>query len=193
MKKPENYVLAFDLGVSSGVALASYSDDKPFDLVEAWQFGNGVQGLLDWLEGNLVQENWLVPAYVKVGDFGAPLGRTTIVCEKFTPRSALTLKGSIPLVGEGVLIGQGLMPPYDPQIDRWMHPARQYSTFGGKDLADKKKTARRRLKDFGWYKMPKELGAPDSDDAMSATLHALSYVLHTERHKPTFDLISPEV
>lgn len=173
------HVLTFDPGVSSGVALASYSDDTPFDLVEAWQFGNGVQGLLDWLN------------YHEILYSG--LDNLTVVCEKFTPRSSLTLKGSIPLVGEGVLIGRGLMPPYDPQIVTWQAPARQYSTFGGKDLADKKKTARRRLKDLGWYRMPKDLGTPDSDDAMSATLHALSYVLHTERHKPTFDLISHKV
>lgn len=187
------YVLAFDPGVSSGVALATYSDDEPFDLVEAWQFGGGVQGLLDWIEENLVQENWLVPAYVKVNDFGAPLGRTTIVCEKFVPRSALTLKGSIPLVGEGVLIGRGLMPPYDPQIDTWQAPARQYTPFGGKDLADKKKTARAQMKRLGFYKMPRDLGTPDSDDALSASLHALSYVLHTKKHRPTFDLISGDV
>lgn len=170
------YVLAFDPGISSGVALASYSDDEPFDLVEVWQIGNGIEGLLDWLND------------YEVLRFG--LDNLTVVCEKFTPRTALTLKGSIPLVGEGVLIGQGLMPPYDPQIDTWQAPARQYSAFGGKDLADKKKTARRRLKDLGWYRMPKELGTPDSDDAMSATLHALSYVVHTLKHKPTFDLIS---
>src|SRR5690625_1245292 len=171
--------LVFDTGVSFGVALSSYSDDKSFDLVDAWQFGNGVQGLLDWLNDHEI--------------LYSGLDNLTVVCEKFTPRSALTLKGSIPLVGEGVLIGRGLMPPYVPQIDTWQAPARQYSAFGGKDLADKKKTARRRLKDLGWYRMPKELGTPDSDDALSASLHALSYVLHTKKHRPTFDLISGDV
>lgn len=112
------------------------------------------------------------------------------MCEKFVPRSSLTLKGSIPLVGEGVLIGRGLMPPYDPQIDTWQAPARQYTPFGGKDLADKKKTARAQMKRLGFYKMPRDLGTPDSDDALSASLHALSYVLHTKKHRPTFDLIS---
>lgn len=183
------YVLAFDPGVSSGVALASYSDDEPFDLVEAWQFGGGVQGLLDWLEDHIPSGRFMV----KKREWGFSLPLATIVCEKFVPRSSLTLAGSIPLVGEGVLIGRGLMPPYDPQIDTWQAPARQYNTFGGKDLADKKKTARRRLKDLGWYRMPKELGTPDSDDAMSATLHALSYVVHTLKHKPTFDKISGSV
>ena len=42
-----NYVLAFDPGKSSGVALLSYSETEPARLVKAWQFGNGVQGLID--------------------------------------------------------------------------------------------------------------------------------------------------
>lgn len=180
------YVLAFDPGVSSGVALASYSDDEPFDLVDVWQIGNGIEGLLDWLDEHIPDQG----SPVKKKEGAKSISLATIVCEKFVPRTALTLKQSIPLVGEGVLIGRGLMPPYDPKIDLWQAPSRQYSTFGGKDLADKKKTARRRLKDLGWYRMPKELGTPDSDDAMSATLHALSYVVHTLKHKPTFDLAS---
>src|SRR5690625_5826641 len=123
---------------------------------------------------------------VKKREWGFSLPLATIVCEKFVPRSALTLKGSIPLVGEGVLIGRGLMPPYVPQIDTWQAPARQYSAFGGKDLADKKKTARRRLKDLGWYRMAKELGTHDSDDALSASLHALSYVFDQIRRQTTY-------
>lgn len=182
------YVLAFDPGVSSGVALASYGTDEPFDLVDVWQFGDGVQGLLDWLR-NHVWESY-PEAVVSWSDGEVAFSKVTVVCEKFVPRTTLTLKGSIPLVGEGVLIGQGLMSPYTPQEARWQAPSRQYSPFGGTDLANKKKTARAQLKKLGWYRLPKELGTPDSDDAMSATLHALSYVLHTVKHRPTFDLIA---
>lgn len=189
----KKYVLAFDPGVSSGVALASYSDSDPFDLVEVWQFGDGIKGLLFWLRCHIWDNYPDAGESLREGETLIDLDLIDIVCEKFTPRTALTLKGSIPLVGEGVLIGRGLMPPYDPQIDAWQAPARQYSTFGGTDLADKKKVARRRLKEFGWYRLPRELGTPDSDDAMSATLHALSFVMHTVKHKPTFDLISQKV
>src|SRR5690625_5402079 len=93
------YVLAFDPGVSSGVALATYSDDEPFDLVEAWQFGNGVQGLLDWLEDHIPSGRFMV----KKREWGFSLHLETIVCEKIVPRSALTMKCTIPLMGEGVL------------------------------------------------------------------------------------------
>lgn len=185
-----NYVLAFDPGVSSGVALASYGEDEPFFLENVWQFGDGISGLLAWGRKHLQDGYPFSGDVLSFEGFEVPLEEITVISEKFVPRTSLTLAGSIPLVGEGVLIGWYLMPPYDPQSDVWQAPARQYSPFGGKDLADKKKTARARLKELGWYRMPKELGTPDSDDAMSATLHALSYVLHTVKHKPTFDLIS---
>ena len=55
------YVLAFDTGKSSGVALLSYSETEPVRLVKAWQFGNGVQGLLDWLENQYPSSGWLLP------------------------------------------------------------------------------------------------------------------------------------
>lgn len=170
------YVLAFDPGVSSGVALASYSDDKPFDLVEAWQFGNGVQGILDWLNDHRI--------------FLSGQDNLTAVCEKFVPIPgrgfSQSLDSTIPLVGEGVLIGQGLMSPYNPQSDRWQRPHVMYQ-HGGKNLSERKKKSRAFLKENGMYKMPRELGTKDSDDAMSATLHALYFITHTLKHKPTFD------
>lgn len=45
-----NYVLSIDPGLSTGIALLSYEEDSPAELVEGWQFGSGVAGLLGWLK-----------------------------------------------------------------------------------------------------------------------------------------------
>lgn len=43
-----DYVLSFDTGLSTGIALIGYSDDAPPTLEDAWQFSGGVAGLLAW-------------------------------------------------------------------------------------------------------------------------------------------------
>lgn len=43
------YVLSIDPGLSTGAALISYEEDKAPELVEGWQFGAGVVGLISWL------------------------------------------------------------------------------------------------------------------------------------------------
>lgn len=52
-----NYVLSIDPGLSTGIALLSYEDDSPAELVEGWQFGGGVAGLLGWLKRHY-REGW---------------------------------------------------------------------------------------------------------------------------------------
>ena len=42
------YVLSIDPGLSTGVALLSYEEDSPAELVKAWQFTGGVSGLTAW-------------------------------------------------------------------------------------------------------------------------------------------------
>lgn len=43
-----DYVLSIDPGLSNGVALLSYEEDAPAELVKAWQFTGGVAGLTAW-------------------------------------------------------------------------------------------------------------------------------------------------
>lgn len=43
------YVLSLDPGVSTGIALLSFEEDSPAELVQGWQFGNGIRGLTGWL------------------------------------------------------------------------------------------------------------------------------------------------
>lgn len=182
------HLLTFDPGKSSGIALGTYSDTEPYRLVKVWQISGGIQGLLEWLDQHWDTERkaWKSSgeAYIDEGHF------LTVVAEKFVPIPGggfnQGLDSSLPLVGEGVLIGRGLMPPYTPSEKRWQRANAQYRQ-GGKDRADKRKKSRAFLKKHNMYFTGKQLGQPDSEDAMSATLHALNYMTHVLHHKPTWD------
>lgn len=185
------YVLSFDPGVSNGVALGRISEDTPYELVNAWQFRGGASALRDW-----IHQWWDVyysnPNHLQFNT-GTTIWDLTVISEKFTPLQgkgfSLTMDAVEPLRGEGVLIALDVMPDYEPGSKVWQRPNEMYFC-GGSKLAEKKKLSRKFLKDTGNYRMPRVLGTPDSDDAMSATLHGIAYVMKTLKHKPTFDLIS---
>lgn len=187
----DKYVLAFDPGKSSGVALLSYTDSAPARLVRAWQFGNGVQGLLDWLENHYPNSGWLLP-YSPDSEAERLFwsSEVVVVSEKFTPLQgkgfAQTLDSTLPLVCEGVLIAYWIMPVYDSKDKRWQRPNAMYRQ-GGKDKAEKRKRSKQFLRDHGLYVTGSDLGQPDNEDAVSAILHGLSYITHTLNHRPTWD------
>lgn len=180
------FVLAFDPGKSTGVALGSYSDTNPYRLERAWQFSGGISGLLGWLGEHIKGDRF----FVEPRESAITLSLVTVISEKYSPIPGggfnQSLDSTLPLVGEGVLIGWGLMPPYTPSEKRWQRPASMYR-HGGKNLAEKKKKSRAFLKKHGLYVTGSQVGQPDSDDAMSAILHALNYLTHTLHHKPTWD------
>ena len=117
----------------------------------------------------------------------------TIIAEKFTARNtrgfSYTTASLEPLRGEGALIALGLMPDYTPKEKRWRDPGVQY-LVGGKDKADKKKRQHKFLKDSGFYRTGKDLGAPDADDARSAMGHGIAYLAREVGNKAAYDLIS---
>lgn len=169
------YILSFDPGVSTGVSLVEVPENEPASVVSGWQFTGGPVALLEW-----------------VSSHRELLGSVDHVCvEKFKPIShsnyALTLSSVTPLVCEGVLLATGVIPTY-PEWSGFRKPGDHY-VVGGASLADKKKRLRKFLKDTGNYRMPKELGTPDSDDFVSATGHAFAYAIKELKHKPTFDLV----
>ena len=184
-------MLSFDLGKSSGVALLAYNETEPVRLVKAWQFGNGVQGLLDWLENHYPNSGWLLP-YSPDSEAERLFwsSEVVVVSEKFVPVPgkgfAQSLDSTLPLVCEGVLIAWEIMPVYDSKEKRWQRPNTMYM-YGGSTLAEKKKRAREFLKKHGLYVTGKELGAPDNNDAVSAILHGIAYVVKTLEHRPTWD------
>ena len=52
------YVLSIDPGLSTGVALLSYGEDSPVELVEGWQFTGGVAGLIQGVERHYRGPSW---------------------------------------------------------------------------------------------------------------------------------------
>ena len=187
------YVLSIDPGLSTGVALLSYGEDSPVELVEGWQFTGGVAGLIQWVERYYRGPSW----GWQFSPGGRPYFPVRVVAEKFTARNtrgfSYTTASLEPLRGEGALIALGLMPDYTPKEKRWRDPKLQY-LVGGKDLADKKKRQHKFLKDNGFYRTNKDF--PDSplkdgaDDFRSAASHGLASLARELHHKPTFELLS---
>lgn len=184
-----DYVLSIDPGLSTGVAMISYEDDSPAELVMGWQFTGGVTGLLEWIKG----------------DFDTPLESVqlktirpmTVIAEKFTARNtrgfSYTTASLEPLRGEGALISLGLMPDYTVAEKRWRDPKYQY-LVGGDSLPDKKARMHQFLKESGFYRTNKDF--PDSpkkdgaDDFRSACAHGIAYIARELHHRPTFDMIA---
>lgn len=180
------YVLSIDCGLSTGIALLSYEDDSPAQLVKGWQFTGGVAGLLEWWE-DLQGIPFTSPCAVIFED------ETRVIAEKFTARAtkgfSYTTSSLEPLRGEGALIALGLMPDYTVAEKRWLDPGRQY-LVGGKDRADKKKRQHRFLKESGFYLTGKDLDAADADDVRSAMAHGIVYIMRDLKHKPTWDMVN---
>ena len=170
-------IISLDPGESSGAAVLSYGDYAA-ELVDAFQVSGGVTGFLALLD--------MLREYE---------GQGTWICEKYSPRPSTatafqqSLKTSLPLVCEGVLIGRGLMPVYTPSEKRYRDPSLQYFS-GGSGKAERKKRQHKFLKDNGFYKTGKDFGSPDADDFRSAASHGLAYLARELHHKPTFELLS---
>lgn len=191
-----NYLLSLDTGISTGVSLLSYTQDTVPVLEGAWQFSEGITGLLRWLRKDYVSydlpinptlEEWT--AAIDDPDWAYPV--VTVIAEKFTARATKGFNYRTDslesLRCEGALIALGLMPDYSPKEKRWRDPSLQY-LVGGKG-AEAKKRQHRFLKESGYYRTGKDFGTPDADDARSAIAHGLAY-LAREGHTPTFGLIS---
>lgn len=189
------YVLSIDTGVSTGIALLSFEEDSPAELVQGWQFTGGVAGLLQWF-GQYTEDSpfftgWTLPEIGEVGFYydEAP----TVVAEKFTARNtrgfSYTTASLEPLRGEGALIALGLMPDYTLAEKRWRDPGLQYFA-GGSGKAERKKRQHAFLKANGFYRTGKDFGTADADDFRSSAAHGINYIARELKHKPTFSMIS---
>lgn len=169
-------ILSIDPGLSSGLALGERSETEPYRLVKTWQFSGGVAGMLQWLDENhdLQWDDW--------------------VCERFTPIShanySLTLASVEPLAVEGALMARGVIDRNDTK--RMRRPQEMY-IFGGDTLPEKKKKAYAWLKANGMYVTGKTVGQPNADDARSAIMHGISYLVRVEKHEPTWRLLTGTV
>lgn len=181
------YLLSFDPGMSTGVALIEYGDDLPATLVEAWQFSGGVQGLDTWIGEEVTRLSaWGPDLDLAVGvSLQAKYG-DHIICERFTARPtagfSYTTASLEPLECQGLLKAYGLMP-FDMTDDRWRDPKIMYFA-GGTDKAEKKKRMHAWLREAGFYVTGKQLHAPNADDARSAIAHGIAF-LRGIKHGPT--------
>lgn len=172
--------IAIDPGVSTGIVTFTWSDDQPYERTSVMQVTDGAEGLADWLEKHevrysLARKRWLFRE--------RPID--AFVMEKFTPHEnaghALTERSVEPLRCEGVVIAAG----HSRQHVHWQQPAAQYFS-GGTTPAGRKKASREFLKTHLLYLTGSQVGQPDADDAISATLHSIAYMRRI-RHLPTLE------
>jgi hypothetical protein len=80
------FLLTFDPGKSTGIALGEYSDTEPYTLLQVWQTQNGLTGVLEWL-----------------GEYYGMAEDDEVVSEKFVLRKHNFLPDTEPLRIEGAL------------------------------------------------------------------------------------------
>jgi hypothetical protein len=182
-----HYGVSIDPGLSSGACVFTWGDSSPLKIIKVWQISDGAVGLAEFLDGMGIRVGTGRGMTAKM--FIGKLALDAMVVEKFTPRVnegfSHTRASVEPLRGEGVLIGRG----FDGFI-QWAEPSQQYF-MGGEGLKAKKKSAREFLKLHGMYVTGKDVGRRDADDAISATLHAVSW-LRRKRHMPTIEALFKE-
>jgi hypothetical protein len=178
--------LSIDPGKNNGICLFHY-DEGGFGIVKLWQFLGGAERLHQWLNGHDFDTDGGL--WMRLDDELIHLD--ALVVEKFTPHDnegfSLTLDSVEPLVGEGVLIAHDLKP-----FITWRQPSQQY--FMGdprNDLKTKKRLAKEFLETNNLLPKGVEFAYKDANDAISATLHAISW-LRKVKHGPTLDQLFPE-
>lgn len=189
---PQTTLVTIDPGLSTGVAIGTFSDTEPYNRTHAFQIEGGLRGFLDnfWFEYDYMYADYRL----EVGGtydcrYDVEDEMPVFVAEKFTPRAGQgfshTLASTEPLRIEGALIALNLMPDYQKAEGnaRWQQPAQQYFC-GGSGVTEKRKRAKAFLKEHGLYLTGKDVGQKDAEDAISATLHALAY-MRSMKHMPT--------
>lgn len=159
-------LLSIDPGLSSGIALGTYSPTEPYRRIASWQPRQGALGFVDWWRTER-------PEYDE------------IVCERFTVRQPLAHDAAEPLRVEGWLIGEGIMPPYP--APGWQEPSSMYFMANLSDpLRVKRRKAQDWLKRFGLWTTGKQFTHTDGADVNSATLHAIVAMRRSD-HRPTLN------
>ena len=163
-------LLSIDPGMSSGIALGTYSVTEPYRRIASFQPRGGARGFADWWMAERPEHD-------------------EIVCERFSVRQALAHDAAEPLRIEGWLIGEGIMPPYPSS--HWSEPASMYFMALHSDpLKVKKAKAQAWLKRYDLWATGKQFTHTDGADVNSATLHAIS-ALRKSNHIPTMRAYFP--
>lgn len=203
--KTEKFLLSIDLGLASGASLWRYSENEPAEMIQGWQILGGYTGLNDWIQGNTYpyMEGATVWLYGKgkdreIGEFGTDYRShedLTIIAEKWIPYPTRghspTLESTYPLVLEGVLIHEGLMPEHPHP--NWRRSSLQY-WMPGANAKIKRKAQENWLKETtDLFRTAGQMGVKhkDAQDYLSSVYHALSWFRSID-HNPTMACYWPQ-
>lgn len=96
------YTLSIDPGMATGIALGSFTDTTPWELVDRWIVKGGVEGFIHW--------------YYAVAPVQALMGRW--VSERFVLRDNDFIANCEPLRIEGAMLAFGLNPIFQLRTDK---------------------------------------------------------------------------
>lgn len=200
MARKMKTLISIDCGMSTGIAVGTYSDEQPYELTHAYQIEGGVEGFLrvvsyytvdddfsnaygetffsvDTMRGFEGFVHWHTATFDDDGS-----SNTVFIAEKFTARGganqfAYRTEALEPLRVEGALLALGIDPI-------WVSPQHMYFMSG--ESKNPMTNAHRWLKANGLHVTGKDVGCKDANDARSAILHSISY-LRSIKHKPTLE------
>lgn len=182
------YTLSIDPGWTWGAVLGQYDDDTPWERIDYWQRDGGVDSFIEWFQEIYWYERTGDSAfafdtdspgrYFYVQDTPAIL---TVIAEQFvllpSPGRTPKTRDLEPLPVEGALKAM-----YSGTV--WQRASCQ-NLAGGDDPKERRKNTDKVLKDYGLWLTGKNVGMKDANDVLSATRHALYYMMFTLKHEPT--------
>jgi hypothetical protein len=151
------YLLSIDPGRSTGIAVGTFSDDDPYELVAVWQPRNGAVGFLDWWYSDWLYDTGFMPT------------RDLIVSEAFTLRNNKFVANVEPVRIEGVMLALGLDVVYQ-------QPAMK--SLVGDAVLKRSGLYIENAQAREWF------DHPDARDVNDAITHALAYLKRT-LHRPS--------
>lgn len=181
-------LISIDPGLSTGIAVGTYSNTEPFKLTHFFQIEGGVEGFLR----DLRVRDYLSTEYPRVYVRDVCISDDKVVkaiAEKFNARGGANSGFSYrtrdlePLRIEGSMLALGLNP-------HWVSPPQQYFA-GGEGKAKKKQAQHKWLKEKGLYVTGKMVGCDNADDVRSAIAHAIAFLVR-QKHRPTIEHYFPK-
>lgn len=194
-------LISLDPGLSTGIAVGTYSDSEPYKLTHAFQIGGGVEGFLKRVR-HYTDTDDFSDAYGETffrvksltGEWGDGFSHwydgsdldyidTIFIAEKFTARGggnrgfSYRTEALEPLRVEGAILALEIEP-------EWVSPQHMYFMSG--ESKNPMTNAHRWLKENGLHVTGKDVGCKDANDARSAILHSVSW-LRRQKHKPTLE------
>lgn len=171
-------LISLDPGLSTGIAIGTYSDTEPYNLTHAFQIEGGVEGFLDNTFSGY--DPGLGFEYTSI--CGVEIEDAFVIAEKFTARGGANAfsyrtEALEPLRVEGAILALGIRP-------EWVSPQQMYFAQG--ESKSPVTNAHRWLRENGLHVTGKDVGCKDANDARSAILHSIAW-MRRQKHVPTLE------